>query len=77
MSMWYGWHYDPATGDKICYDEKDYCLSLDYYYHTDDKECVLSGCKENYFQINFECYKDECPENTKQISSGIKNVIRY
>jgi len=76
----YGWHYDPATGDKICYDEKDYCLSLDYYYHTDDKECVLSGCKENYFQINFECYKNECPENTKQISSDIKkcdSILKY
>ena len=37
----------------------DYCLSLQYYYHTDDKEWVLDGCKESYYQINFECYKDK------------------
>ena len=48
-----------STGDKLCYDEKDYCLSLDYYYHNDDKENVLNGCKYNYFLIYFECYKNE------------------
>ena len=68
----YGWHKDEATGDIICYDNMNYCSSKEYYYHTDDKECVLNGCKDNYYQINFECYKDECPENTRQISSDIK-----
>ena len=69
----YGWHYNSTTEEKICYNEKDYCLSLDYYYHTDDKECVLNNCKSGYSKINFECYKDKCPENSKQISSNVQN----
>ena len=68
----YGWHRDPTTNEDICYDNMDYCLSLEYYYHTDDKECVLHGCKDGYYQINFECYKDKCPDNSRQISLGVK-----
>ena len=68
----YGWHKDQVNNDNICYDEMDYCLSLEYYYHTDDKECVLNGCKEGYYQINFECYKDKCPDGSRQISSDAK-----
>ena len=67
----YGWHRDPTTNEDICYDNMNYCLSLEYYYHTDDKECVLNGCKDGYYQINFECYKDKCPDNSRQISSGV------
>ena len=65
----YSWHKNLTTNDDICYDGKDYCLSLDYYYHTDDKECVLNGCKNGYYQMNFECYKDRCPNDTILISS--------
>ena len=68
----YGWHYNNDTNEKICYNNTNYCLSLDYYYHTDDKECVLNGCKNGYYQMNFECYKDKCPKNMKQISSESK-----
>ena len=68
----YGWHKDETTGDMICYDKINYCLSKEYYYHSDDKECVLNGCKDGYYQFNFECYKDKCPENSRQISSNIK-----
>ena len=68
----YAWHRDDITGEVICYDHKNYCFSQEYYYHTDDKECVLNGCKDDYYQINFECYKDKCPENTRLISSDIK-----
>ena len=64
----YGWHYNSTINETICYDNKDYCLSLEYYYHTDTKECVLSGCKDGYLKMNFECYKDECPKDTKEIS---------
>ena len=67
----YGWHYDSTLNESICYD-KDYCLSIDYYYHTDDKECVLNDCKEGYYKINRECYKDKCPDNSKLISSELK-----
>ena len=68
----YGWHKDQVNNDNICYDGMDYCSSLEYYYHTDDKECVLNGCKEGYYQINFECYKDKCPDGSRQISSDVK-----
>ena len=76
----YGWHYNSTTEETICYDNMDYCLSLNYYFHTDDKECVLNGCKKDYYQMNFECYKDKCPQNTKQISSNDKkceSILKY
>ena len=68
----YGWHRDPITNEEICYNKKDYCMSLEYYYHTDDKECILNGCKSDYYQMNFECYKNSCPNNTRLISSDGK-----
>ena len=64
----YGWHNNSTLNETICYDNKDYCLSYEFYYHTDTKECVLSGCKEGYLRLNFECYKEECPKDTKEIS---------
>ena len=63
----YGWHYNSTIQEKKCYDHKNYCLSLEYYYHTDTKECVLSDCKEGYFKMNFECYKGKCPKDTYEI----------
>ena len=63
----HGWHYNTTTNETICYD-KDSCLSLDYYYHTDNRQCILDGCKNNYYQFNFECYKTGCPINTIKIS---------
>ena len=76
----YSWHKNLTTDDDICYDGKDYCLSLDYYYHTDDKECVLNGCKNGYYQMNFECYKDRCPNDTRLISSDenkCESILNY
>ena len=68
----FGWHHNSTLNESICYDKMDYCLSLNYYFHTDDKECVLDNCKDGYYKINFECYKDECPENSRLISSTLK-----
>ena len=67
----YGWYYNSSIDEKICY-AHDYCLSLEFFYHTDNKECVLNGCMEGYYRINFECYKGECPSNTRDISTDIK-----
>ena len=50
------------------YDNKEYCLSNNYYYHIDTKECVLNKCRDNYYQFNFECYKNNCPNNSTLIS---------
>ena len=50
------------------YDNIDYCLSNNYYYHINTKECVLNGCRENYYQFNFECYINNCPDNSSLIS---------
>ena len=61
------WHID-SDNSIICYDEKDYCNSNQFYYHTDTRECY-SNCRDNYFQFNFECYKDNCPVNTELVSS--------
>jgi hypothetical protein len=67
----YGWFYNSTIDKTICY-ENDSCLSLDYYFHTDNKECILNGCKEGYYQFNYECYKDSCPLNTIQKDPNIK-----
>ena len=45
-------------------------MTKDYYYHKDTKECVLNSCKDNYYQFNFECYNDNCPDHTHSISSN-------
>jgi len=65
-----GWHYNSSIDEKVCYNNKDYCLSSEYYYHTDTKECVLNDCKDGYFKMNFECYKGNCPKDTEQISGN-------
>ena len=65
----YAWHNDTINDKIICYNMSNYCSSLDYYYHIDTRECVLYGCKDDYFQINFECYKDKCPANSIEISN--------
>ena len=66
------WHIDTSDDSIICYDNKLYCKSNQYYYHTNTRECVLSNCRNGFFQFNFECYKDSCPEKTSQISQDIK-----
>ena len=61
------WHID-SDNSIICYSNQNYCNSNQYYYHTETRECFLSHCRNGYFQFNFECYKNNCPENTLQIS---------
>ena len=63
-----GWEYNSTTEYMTCYSYK-HCNSLDYYYHTDTKECVLYGCKENYYLINYECYPNKCPDGSIDIST--------
>ena len=65
------WEYNSTNEYMICYSYK-HCNSLDYYYHTDTKECVLYGCKENYYLINYECYPNECPYDSVIISENRK-----
>ena len=72
----YAWHYNETNDEILCYNNKNYCLSVDYYYHGDDKQCILHGCKEGYYNINFECFKEGCPPNSKLISSELKQC-RY
>ena len=62
-----GWQQNSTTKEIICYDNKEYCLSRVYFYHLDTNECVLNECREGYYQFNFECYKNNCPENTDAI----------
>jgi len=64
------WHLD-ENNTIVCHDYKDYCMSNQYYYHYNTRECDLGGCKENYYSFNFECYFESCPTNTK--SSSVNN----
>ena len=65
------WYLDD-DGTKVCLDN-DYCQSNEYLYHTDTKECKKDECNSDYYKFNFECYKDECPENT-QINSDDSKI---
>ena len=76
----FGWQQNSTTKEIICYDNKEYCLYRDYFYHEDTKECVLYGCRDEYYQFNFECYKNNCPNNTEQISSAsnkCETILNY
>jgi len=58
-------NYIINTDDStICYEHQNYCKSNNYYYHSDIKACVLSKCRESYFNFYFECFKDNCPINS-------------
>lgn len=62
----YAWH-KTSTGEIICYDE-DYCIYNEFKYYLDDsKECINDGCPSNYYQFNFQCYKNSCPNGTNII----------
>ena len=74
------WYIDVSNNSIICYDDKDCFRSNLYYYHTNTRECTLSNCMNGYFQFNFECYKDNCPENTELISldgNKCKSTLDY
>ena len=72
----YAWHRDATTNKKICY-EVDYCTDQYYrYYHDDTKECKENG-DSNYYQFIFECFKDNCPENTNENSHKCESTFTY
>ena len=62
----YGWEQNSTTKEITCYNNKNYCFSKDYYYHNDTKECFLGGCRDGYYQFNFECFPNNCPESTSE-----------
>ena len=65
----FAWHKDLSTNKIICY-EVDYCIYSEYrYYYDDTKECKENGNTVDYFQFNFECYKEGCPANTYEVDS--------
>ena len=40
-----------------------------YYYKYlvyDKNQCLNNGCPIDYYQFNFECYKNKCPDDTIQ-----------
>ena len=66
----YSFHVDNEK--LICYDDY-YCINNTYkYYLNDSKECISSkSCPTGYYQFNFQCYKNKCPSQTKEISDTI------
>ena len=70
----YAWNYEENDNDILCYDNKEYCLFPDYYYHDDTKECKLNDCNAGYYKFNLECFKDNCPEGTQQDSQENKCI---
>ena len=44
-----------------------YCVSDNNnyrYFKEDTNECITEGCPSDYYQFNFRCYKDGCPDGT-------------
>ena len=64
----YSFHVD--NGKSICYEDY-YCINNTYkYYLNDSKECISSNsCPTDYYQFNFQCYENQCPSKTNEISN--------
>ena len=63
-------HKDRKTGEKKCY-EFDKCYLPEYkYYLGDKKQCIWTKCPIGYYQFNFQCYKEQCPIDTNNISNS-------
>ena len=65
------------NNEKICYENQNYCETKEYFYHTDTRECTLTSCNIGYYQFNFECYKNKCPENTKDVNNTCECKYKY
>ena len=68
----FGYHIDSETSETICHPDL-YCISDDTnyrYFLEDTKECITNGCPTGYFQFNFKCYKDGCPNDSKNSESN-------
>ena len=57
------WHKVEITEEIICY-EGDYCMYNEYKYYLNDIKQCTNNCPSDYFQFNFQCYKEGCPDNT-------------
>ena len=67
----FAFHKEENNNEIICHPGL-YCISDNNkyrYYIEDTKECITNGCPTNYYQFNFLCYKDACPDNTEEIES--------
>ena len=66
------YHKNKRTGLKVCY-ENDFCYLHQFKYYLDDKkECSSSKCPIDYYQFNFQCFHQNCPDNT--IPSTINSI---
>ena len=66
----YVYHKDRFNPRKICYKGvDDHCIYEEYKYFIEDKkQCVYGQCPKDYYQLNFECYKEGCPSKTIQLT---------
>ena len=60
----------------IC-SEGDYCEYNNYKYYLDDtKECISGKeCPSEYYQLNFQCYKNGCPSETAEYPENSHKCI--
>ena len=60
----------------IC-SEGDYCEYNNYKYYLDDtKECISGKeCPSEYYQFNFQCYKNGCPSETTEYPENSHKCI--
>ena len=65
-------HKDRFNKKKICYDGiDDHCIYEEYKYFIDDKkQCTFGECPIDYYQLNFECYREGCPSKSKQLQES-------
>lgn len=69
---YYVYHKDRFNKRKICYEGIDeHCIYEEYKYFIDDKkQCVYGQCPMEYYQLNFECFKEGCPLKSIQLSES-------
>ena len=63
----FSFHKNIENEDEIICHPGLYCISNNNqyrYFIEDTKECITDGCPSDYYQFNFYCYKNGCPNDT-------------
>jgi len=68
--------FSKANEFLICY-QFEYCHYKLYKYYLDDtKECIdKKECPSEYYQFNFQCYKNGCPSETTEYPENSHKCI--
>ena len=68
--------FNIVSGITMCY-LVDYCIYNSYKYSLDDTKQCIDGkeCPSEYYQFNFQCYKNGCPSETTEYPENSHKCI--